>query len=83
MIRSKQAKIWKEAFKFWNRVNVDNRKNMACDGDFYWSFGRLPELKENEVLEKALEVANVKSLTKDKTIIKKIFVPNKILNLVV
>ena len=39
--------------------------------------------KENEVLEKALEVANVKSLTKDKTIIKKIFVPNKILNLVV
>ena len=38
---------------------------------------------ENEVLKEAMEIANVKSLTKDKTIIKKIFVPNKILNLVV
>ena len=48
MIRSKQAKIWKEAFKFWNRVNLDNRKSIACDGEFYWSFGRLPELKEKQ-----------------------------------
>ena len=38
---------------------------------------------ENEVLKEAMEIANVKSLTKDKTIIKKIFVPNKILNLVI
>ena len=28
MIKSHQTKIWKEAFKFWNRVNVDNRKNI-------------------------------------------------------
>ena len=48
MIRSHQAKIWKEAFKFWNRVNVDNRKNIGLNGDFYWAFGRLPEIKEKQ-----------------------------------
>ena len=37
MIRSKQANL-KEALNF-NRVNIDNRKSIACDGEFYWSFG--------------------------------------------
>jgi len=46
MIKSHQSKIWKEAFKFWNRINVDNRKNIVLDGEFYWGFGRIPEIKE-------------------------------------
>ena len=48
MIKSHQAKIWKEAFKFWNRVNIENRKSIAFNGEFYWAFGRIPELKEKQ-----------------------------------
>jgi len=29
MIKSHQAKIWKEAFKFWNRVHVENKKRSS------------------------------------------------------
>jgi len=45
MIKSHQAKIWKEATKFCNR---ENSKNIAFTGKFYWPFGRMPELKEKQ-----------------------------------
>ena len=64
MIRSKQAKIWKQAFKFWNRVNLENRKSIAQDGEFYWSFGRLPELKENQSVFSVGRVVEKKNNTK-------------------
>ena len=38
---------------------------------------------EEEVLTKAKQISNVNDLIKNQTIQKKIFVPNKILNLVV
>ena len=64
MIRSHQAKIWKEAFKFWNRVNIENRKSIAFNGEFYWAFGRIPELKEKQSVFSVGRVVEKKNKTK-------------------
>ena len=66
MIKSHQAKIWKEAYKFWNRVNNDNmrRKSIAFDGEFYWAFGRIPELKEKQSVFSVGRVVEKKNKTK-------------------
>lgn len=64
MIKSHQAKIWKEAFKFWNRVNIENRKSIAFNGEFYWAFGRIPELKEKQSVFSVGRVVEKKNKTK-------------------
>jgi len=64
MIKSHQAKIWKEAFKFWNRVNIENRKSIAFNGEFYWAFGRIPELKEKQSVFSVGRVVEKKNNTK-------------------
>ena len=64
MIKSHQAKIWKEAFKFWNRVNIENRKSIAFNGEFYWAFGRIPELKEKQYVFSVGRVVEKKNNTK-------------------
>ena len=64
MIKSHQAKIWKEAYKFWNRVNIENRKSIAFNGEFYWAFGRIPELKEKQSVFSVGRVVEKKNNTK-------------------
>ncbi len=64
MIKSHQAKIWKEAIKFCNRVNIETRKNIALNGEFYWAFGRLPELKEKQSVFSVGRVVEKKNNTK-------------------
>ena len=41
------------------------------------------DTKEEEVLKKAMEIKNINSFLKNKKILKKIYIPNKILNLVI